>query len=431
MGATNYTADAIFDGDEFSFGGFVGSTASGAIGGALVGGAVGGVTSGVSAVKYNNAVDATDVLNARDIDLNTQLQSLDNNDLSTMLSSKNDALQTINKQIDDLCDVKDLTSEQTKLLSQLKQQKSYLESDIAKLKNSTTIADYKEYLSTEQDILSNKITSNQKTISSLDASKVVSEADDEALNAVNKLKSGDSISQADVDNLVNTRNEIVAKIDSPDLTYSQKQIYKKQLQDYDSAINKLKKNGLIDDSYAVNKSTSVENTGTVKKPVYKQNGSLASTDTQRITVLRDKVKSNEIKTLQDAYDAGFTKVELQKSNLYNRLNSAKTQTTVAPEATTQTSANNTSTSDSAVSNLKAFGKNIKSTADDLFDSFTKGIKKTDLSPSKVKQMFTGKANATAKEFTDAYNAMKETDNYKTNLLFRTFVEDLFNIGNAE
>ncbi len=55
MNATNYTADAVFDGKEFSFGGLVSSGVSGAVTGAAVGGIAGGVTSGFSAVKSARA----------------------------------------------------------------------------------------------------------------------------------------------------------------------------------------------------------------------------------------------------------------------------------------------------------------------------------------------------------------------------------------
>ena len=69
MGATNYTADAVFDGDEFNVGGLLGSTATGAFGGALVGGTVGAATSGIGAYRANasgNANAANAVTNNAD-----------------------------------------------------------------------------------------------------------------------------------------------------------------------------------------------------------------------------------------------------------------------------------------------------------------------------------------------------------------------------
>ena len=54
-----------------------------------------------------------------------------------------------------------------------------------------------------------------------------------------------------------------------------------------------------------------------------------------------------------------------------------------------------------------------------------------MTPKDVREAFTGKANASLNEFKAAYEAMKQTNDYQTNLVFRTFIEDLFNIGIRE
>ncbi len=59
MGATNYVADAVFDGEEFSVGGLTGATLTGTIGGAATGGVVGGVASGLTALKVNKSAGSS------------------------------------------------------------------------------------------------------------------------------------------------------------------------------------------------------------------------------------------------------------------------------------------------------------------------------------------------------------------------------------
>ena len=46
------------------------------------------------------------------------------------------------------------------------------------------------------------------------------------------------------------------------------------------------------------------------------------------------------------------------------------------------------------------------------------------------EALTGKASASASELKAAFDAMKETSEYKTNLVFRTFLLDLLQTANA-
>ena len=78
-----------------------------------------------------------------------------------------------------------------------------------------------------------------------------------------------------------------------------------------------------------------------------------------------------------------------------------------------------------------FGQMFTNAKDNLVNLFKKGAKIKDLTPGDVRKAFTGKVGSTAQEFKSAYLAMKETNEYKTNLLFRTFIEDLYGIGSTE
>ena len=49
----------------------------------------------------------------------------------------------------------------------------------------------------------------------------------------------------------------------------------------------------------------------------------------------------------------------------------------------------------------------------------------------AKEALAGKFNASRKEIVNAYNQMKATDDYKTNLLFRNFVNDLYQSAISE
>lgn len=65
-------------------------------------------------------------------------------------------------------------------------------------------------------------------------------------------------------------------------------------------------------------------TGKQRKKVYNSNGKVAKTQTQRNTVLKNKVENKEILNLQDAYKAGFDESEVRAAGLYNRLEKAGT-----------------------------------------------------------------------------------------------------------
>ena len=530
MSATNYTADAVFDGDEFTFGGLVSTTVSGTLTGAAVGGVAGGVTSGVSAVKYNKAVDASDVLNARNLSIDDELKNLDNFDADDLISAKQTAIDDIDTKLEGLDSVKDGTQ-----IRQLKQQKEYLEADVAQLKKSGNVEDYTKYLKGEQASITKEIKANTKTIQKGDATKIENQGDEDALNAAKTLKKGDSANQTDVDNLIAARDNLAKKLEDPNLTYAEKQAYKTQLKEYNKTVKKLQDNGFIDADYkVVDKSASadVQSTatepqkqvymedgrvassdwqrsevlydkvdsgeiktlqdaydagfteaelkrnrlyddlfnaenqisttasakqldGTTQKPVYKKNGKVANTDAQRAKVLRDKVDANEIKTLQDAYEAGFTKSELQKSNLYNKLNAAEQQAQKAAAQTAQSgaaqqtgsqsgaaqqtgsqsgAAQQTGSQSGADSATTSSTKLTQKAADKIKNGLTKllksGASAKNMTKKEAIEALTGKASASASELKAAFDAMKETSEYKTNLVFRTFLLDLLQTANA-
>ncbi len=455
MSATNYTADAVFDGDEFTFGGLVSTTVSGTLTGAAVGGVAGGVTSGVSAVKYNKAVDASDILNARNLSIDDELKNLDNFDADDLISAKQTAIDDIDAKLEGLDSVKDGTQ-----IRQLKQQKEYLEADVAQLKKSGNVEDYTKYLKGEQASITKEIKANTKTIQKGDATKIENQGDDDALNAAKTLKKGDSANQTDVDNLIAARDNLAKKLEDPNLTYAEKQAYKTQLKEYNKTVKKLQDNGFIDADYKVvdksastdvQKSVDVQSTateqldGTTQKPVYKKNGKVANTDAQRAKVLRDKVDANEIKTLQDAYEAGFTKSELQKSNLYNKLNAAEQQAQKAAAQTAQSgaaqqtgsqsgAAQQTGSQSGADSATTSSTKLTQKAADKIKNGLTKllksGASAKNMTKKEAIEALTGKASASASELKAAFDAMKETSEYKTNLVFRTFLLDLLQTANA-
>lgn len=176
MGATNYVADAVFDGEEFSVGGLTGATLTGTIGGAATGGVVGGVASGLTALKVNKSAGS---------------------------------------------------------------------------------------------------------------SKAASEFFEEASNK--------STEQA-AENATKKAGEQTIKDASKETTEQ-------------AAENTVQENIL---------------TGKQRKKVYNSNGKVAKTQTQRNTVLKNKVENKEILNLQDAYKAGFDESEVRAAGLYNRLKKAGT-----------------------------------------------------------------------------------------------------------
>ena len=244
MGATNYTADAVFDGDEFTFGGLVSNTVTGAAGGAVVGGTIGGLTAGVRAHGANKAANSA------------------------------------------------------------------------------------------------------------------ADAADEAIASTPKV---------DIDSEVSAFTQ-----QAKNMTTAQKGEY----------INNLIQEGKITSEADLLK-------------FFDGNVGVAKTTMGSGNAYRQALK--QIKEIQTP------------------------ATPAAPEAPT---------SPEGTANL-TFGQMAAKAKNNVVELFKKGANIKDMSPKDIKQAFTGKVNSTASEFKAAYEAMKQTTDYKTNLVFRTFVEDAFSIGSAE
>ena len=133
----------------------------------------------------------------------------------------------------------------------------------------------------------------------------------------------------------------------------------------------------------------------------------------RLEALEEKIADMQINNLDDALEQGFTADELKALGYYDKLNAT------------------TTTGTSSGASKASFGQMVAGAKDNIRNLFKKGVNIKNMSPKNIRQAFTGKANATAKDFKAAYEAMKQTNDYKTNLLFRTFVEDAYNIGSAE
>ena len=266
MGATNYTADAVFDGQEFTFGGLVGNTATSAMGGALIGGTVGGVTAGFRAHGANKGAAAA---------------------ANDAADAAGDATQTT---------------------------------------GAASAAD--------------------------DAAGAAGKAADDAASTLDK--------------------ELLAyRQQAQNMTTAQKREY----------IENLVKDGKI-------------------------------------------TSEDEFLKFFDG-NVGVAKTTMGSSKHYREIiKSFKT-----------TSSSGAGAADDAAGAAAQSGKTISETLnkarENLFNLFKKGAKIKDMSPKDVREAFTGRAGASLKEFKTAYEAMKETNEYKTNLVFRTFIEDLFNIGARE
>ena len=145
--------------------------------------------------------------------------------------------------------------------------------------------------------------------------------------------------------------------------------------------------------------TSQENilTGKQRKQVYKSNGKVAKTQVQRNTVLKNKVNNKEILNLQDAYKAGFDESEIRAAGLYNKLEKAGT------------------TSAKVNTFLTKRAKSLASNVQDL----------ANMTPVEMRDAIAGKAGATKQEFVDAYKLLQDTDEYKTNLLFRSVLDKAY------
>ena len=304
MSATNYIADAAFDGDEFSLGGLAKSTVTGTVAGAATGGVVGGIASGLTAIKVNKSASATEVA-------------------------------------DELIDqATDEASEQA-------------------VKNATQEA--------------------------------AQEATDEA--------SEQAVKNAAQEELL---------------------------------------------------------TGNQKKKVYNSNGREAKTQAQRNSVLKNKVQNKEIVNLQDAYKAGFTDSEVRASGLYNKLAHASGATQEAANEASEQAVKNATQEATQEATDEAGEQAAKQAANvngvdnssngiiarikksDAYNAFSERVKNlasnarslTNKTPSEIKDALVGKAGATKQEFIDAYKMLQDTDEYKTNLLFRSLLDDAYDVINS-
>ncbi len=281
MGATNYTADAVFDGQEFTFGGLVGNTATSAMGGALIGGTVGGVTAGFRAHGANKgaAAAANDAADAAG----------DATQTTGAAGAADDAAGAAGKAADDAASTLD------KELLAYRQQ----------AQNMTT-AQKREYI--ENLVKDGKITSEDEFLKFFDG------------------------------------NVGVAKT-----TMGSSKHYREIIKSF--------------------KTTSSSGAGAA-----------------------DDAAGAAGKAADDAAGA-------------------------ADETAQQSS--------------RTIKETIQNAKENLFNLLKKGADIRNMTPKDVREAFTGKANASLNEFKAAYEAMKQTNDYQTNLVFRTFIEDLFNIGARE
>ncbi len=325
MGATNYTADAVFDGDEFTFGGLVSNTTTGAIGGAVVGGTVGGLTSGFRAHGANKAANSA----AKE----AGQEAAESAGKATAKEAGEGAAESAAQAGAKSAPKIDIDSEVSTFLEKSK---------------GMNTAQQREYIN-------------------------------------NLVQEGKITSEADLLKFFNNKTGVAKTTMGGGSKY--RQVLKE--------IENIKAQGGV--SQVANELPEVPNT--------------------RLEALEEKIADMQINNLDDALEQGFTIDELKKLGYYDKLNTATASTTTT----------GTSSGASKVS----FGQMVTGAKDNIRNLFKKGVNIKNMSPKNIRQAFTGKANATAKDFKAAYEAMKQTNDYKTNLLFRTFVEDAYNIGSAE
>ena len=321
MGATNYTADAVFDGDEFTFGGLVSNTTTGAIGGAVVGGTVGGLTSGFRAHGANKAAN------------------------SAAKEAGQEAAESAGK----------ATAKEAG--------EGAAESAAQAGAKSTPKIDIDSEVSTFLEKSKGMNTAQQR----------------EYIN--NLVQEGKITSEADLLKFFNNKTGVAKTTMGGGSKY--RQVLKE--------IENIKAQGGV--SQVANELPEVPNT--------------------RLEALEEKIADMQINNLDDALEQGFTADELKALGYYDKLNAT------------------TTTGTSSGASKASFGQMVAGAKDNIRNLFKKGVNIKNMSPKNIRQAFTGKANATAKDFKAAYEAMKQTNDYKTNLLFRTFVEDAYNIGSAE
>lgn len=337
MGATNYTADAVFDGDEFTFGGLVSNTTTGAIGGAVVGGTVGGLTSGFRAHGVNKAansaakeageeaVESAGTAAAKEVGK----EAAESAGVATAKEAGEEAAESAAKAGVKSAPKIDIDSEVSTFLEKSK---------------GMNTAQQREYIN-------------------------------------NLVQEGKITSEADLLKFFNNKTGVAKTTMGGGSKY--RQVLKE--------IENIKAQGGV--SQVANELPEVPNT--------------------RLEALEEKIADMQINNLDDALQQGYTVDELKALGYYDKLN-----------------AGSATNSASSASNTK-FGQLVTGAKDNLVNLFKKGANLKNMSPKDIRKAFTGKANATAKDFKAAYEAMKQTNDYKTNLLFRTFVEDAYNIGSAE
>ena len=143
-----------------------------------------------------------------------------------------------------------------------------------------------------------------------------------------------------------------------------------------------------------------------------------------MNALEEKIADGQVASVDDALKEGFSVDELKRYGHYDELvtplNAAEQGVSEAVDETAEEGAKKLT-----------FGQMTHNARENVVNLFKKGAKLRNMKPQDIRKAFTGKAKASANEFKAAYEAMKQTNEYKTNLVFRTFVEDAFNLGNSQ
>lgn len=151
------------------------------------------------------------------------------------------------------------------------------------------------------------------------------------------------------------------------------------------------------------------------------------TTAQKREYINNLIKEGKIASEEDLLkffgnNKGVAKTVMGSGSQYrealNEINAAGTQGTVSASATDAASQTSKQT----------FGQMVRSAKDNMTDLFKKGVNLKNMTPADIRQAFTGKINATKSEFKAAYEAMKQTSDYKTNLAFRTYIENALGVG---
>ncbi|HIQ89684.1 TPA: hypothetical protein IAA68_07660 [Candidatus Galligastranaerophilus faecipullorum] len=362
MAATDYTADAVFDGSEFTFGGLVSHTASGAAGGAVIGGTIGGLTSGVRARGANKAAAEVADSSTANVKAGTATTQDTVNAAAKEVPGET-AEETAKKSImheEQPTGAKMDIPEGEKLLSGTQQGKVYSKNGKL-IKNPTQrISRLKEMIK-DGDI------------------KTTQDAYKAGFSKTELSKSGK------FNQLNAAQNEVMQKTSQDTAEASLKASQKSQAQ-------------IPDD--------------------------LPEVPDTRLNALEEKIADGQIASVDDALKEGFSVDELKRYGHYDELvtplNAAEQGVSGAVDETAEEGAKKLT-----------FGQMTHNARENVVNLFKKGAKLRNMKPQDIRKAFTGKAKASANEFKAAYEAMKQTNEYKTNLVFRTFVEDAFNLGNSQ